>query len=82
MQTSAFTPLLLSSGHTFPSKAETFLPRFRLDNKSLVFPAVNVYEAAYRTVLLENVGPTPIYYAFDQDSTGYGSCSSDEITLS
>ena len=62
--------IMRPSGHTFPEKAETYLPRFRVDSKRVVFPAVNVNEAMYRTVLLENIGTTPIYYGFNEEATG------------
>ncbi|XP_019617941.1 PREDICTED: cilia- and flagella-associated protein 65-like [Branchiostoma belcheri] len=56
-------------GHTFKLGKETFLPRFTLDSKRVVFPAVNPNESTYRTALLTNHSDTPIQYVFSQDET-------------
>ena len=50
------------SGHTFLPGNETFLPRQALLPQVIVFPAINAGESAYRTVVLGNLGDTPITY--------------------
>ncbi|XP_074643169.1 cilia- and flagella-associated protein 65-like [Tubulanus polymorphus] len=58
------------TGQTFQAGNETFLPRYSLDSASLVFPAVNVNDATYRTVTLRNTGNNPILYNFEKDPNG------------
>lgn len=58
---------LTAVGQTFMPNQETFLPRMNVDVNKLVFPAVNTNEATYRTLLLSNMGTTPILYDFESD---------------
>ncbi|XP_013412505.1 cilia- and flagella-associated protein 65-like [Lingula anatina] len=60
---------LQTTGHTFMPNNETFLPRVTLDTEKLVFPAVNTNEATYRTLLLSNVGTTPVLFDFEKDKS-------------
>ncbi|XP_055494801.1 cilia- and flagella-associated protein 65 [Leucoraja erinacea] len=44
---------------------ETFHPTFTLDSSELIFPAVNEKGSAYKTLLLKNMGDTPITFALN-----------------
>lgn len=55
------------TGHTFLPNNETFLPRVFLDSCNLVFPAVNAKESTYRTILMQNMGTTPILFDLEKD---------------
>ncbi|XP_064646085.1 cilia- and flagella-associated protein 65-like isoform X2 [Lineus longissimus] len=71
--TSHFPPWCVTvkcSGQTFLPNNETFLPRYSLDSPKLIFPAVNVNESAYRTMVLMDTGTTPIFYDFEKDAGG------------
>ncbi|XP_006820550.2 cilia- and flagella-associated protein 65-like [Saccoglossus kowalevskii] len=74
VQDETFSPpwcmTLNTVGHTFQPGNETFLPRFTLDSKSLLFPAVSPNETIFKTLLLTNNGTTPIHYAFEPDPSG------------
>lgn len=63
--------IYLFVGHTFMPNNETFLPRYTLDDSTVVFPAVNANEATYRTILLTNTGTTPIMFDIQKDSKEY-----------
>lgn len=49
-------------GHTFQPGNETFLPRQAVLPQVIVFPAINTGESAYRTMVMGNMGDTPIMY--------------------
>ncbi|RUS91152.1 hypothetical protein EGW08_001065, partial [Elysia chlorotica] len=49
-------------GHTFMPGNETFLPRQAILPQVIVFPAINSGESAYRTLVMGNMGDTPITY--------------------
>ncbi|GFR66876.1 coiled-coil domain-containing protein 108-like [Elysia marginata] len=49
-------------GHTFLPGNETFLPRQAVLPQVIVFPAINTGESAYRTLVMGNMGDTPITY--------------------
>ncbi|XP_033103427.1 cilia- and flagella-associated protein 65-like [Anneissia japonica] len=57
-------------GQTFQQGQQTFLPRLTFDKKELVFPAVDINDCVYKTVLMTNTGTTPIRYKFDSDPSG------------
>ncbi|PIK59519.1 putative coiled-coil domain-containing protein [Apostichopus japonicus] len=46
-------------GSTFQPGHETFLPGYTMDNTRLVFPAVDVGDSIYKTLLLNKTGDTP-----------------------
>lgn len=54
-------------GHTFMPNNETFLPKYVLDSEHLVFPAVNAKESAYRTLMMTNMGTTPVLFDMEKD---------------
>nr|XP_054763244.1 cilia- and flagella-associated protein 65-like [Lytechinus pictus] len=56
-------------GQTFQPN-ETFLPRYTLDTKKLVFPAVDIGDSIYKTMLLSNAGTTPIHFTIPDDPFG------------
>ncbi|XP_041477861.1 LOW QUALITY PROTEIN: cilia- and flagella-associated protein 65-like [Lytechinus variegatus] len=57
-------------GQTFQPNNETFLPRYTLDTKKLVFPAVDIGDSIYKTLLLSNAGTTPIHFTIPDDPSG------------
>ncbi|XP_071497349.1 cilia- and flagella-associated protein 65-like [Diadema antillarum] len=54
-------------GQTFQPNNETFLPRYTLDTRKLVFPAVDIGDSIYKTLLLSNEGTTPIHFNIPDD---------------
>ncbi|XP_043931157.1 cilia- and flagella-associated protein 65 [Protopterus annectens] len=54
------------TGHTFQTGTEHFVPKYMLDSSKVVFPAVNLEDASYRSVLLYNSGELPISFSIDQ----------------
>ncbi|KAK3742184.1 hypothetical protein QZH41_012071, partial [Actinostola sp. cb2023] len=65
---------LNTSGQTFTIGAETFLPRYELDTRNMVFPAITPDQVSYRTLLLANTGTNAISFAFDDDPDRIFSC--------
>uniref|UniRef100_A0A8C3S3X0 Coiled-coil domain containing 108 n=1 Tax=Chelydra serpentina TaxID=8475 RepID=A0A8C3S3X0_CHESE len=53
-------------GHTFEADRQHFIPHYVLDSPK-VFPAVGPNTNAYRSVLLWNVGTSPITFCMNQD---------------
>ncbi|XP_028847047.1 cilia- and flagella-associated protein 65 isoform X2 [Denticeps clupeoides] len=51
------------SGHSFQPGREHFVPRYRLLQPHVVFPAVPL--VSYRTVLLQNTGDLPLLFRLD-----------------
>ena len=49
---------------------EVFLPKYQLDPLEMAVSVVNPNEATYRTVYFENIGPTPILFELDKDTSG------------
>jgi len=58
------------AGHTFMPNQEVFLPKYQLDPLEMAVSVVNPNEATYRTVYFENIGPTPILFELDKDTSG------------
>ena len=61
----------MCAGHTFVPNHEVFLPKYQLDPLEMAVSVVNLNEATYRTVYFENIGPTPILYELDKDTSGF-----------
>ncbi|XP_072031285.1 cilia- and flagella-associated protein 65-like [Amphiura filiformis] len=59
-----------ATGHTFQPGHETFLPSYTLDVNKVVFPACDVGDSLYKTVLVTNTGTTPIHYTLEDDPNG------------
>ncbi|CAM5146835.1 unnamed protein product [Eretmochelys imbricata] len=53
-------------GHTFEADRQHFIPHYVLDSPK-VFPAVGLNTNTYRSVLLWNVGTSPITFCMNQD---------------
>ncbi|XP_067934870.1 cilia- and flagella-associated protein 65-like [Watersipora subatra] len=64
-----FCLTLTAVASTFQPGQQTFLPLVDLSSPSLVFPATNQDEAAYRTLTLINKGSTPVVYDFSDVDT-------------
>ncbi|XP_040295968.1 cilia- and flagella-associated protein 65 [Bufo bufo] len=59
---------LRARGHTFSLGQEHFVPRCLLDSSRMVFPPAKQDGHTYRTLLLQNTGPTIMTFVMDENS--------------
>ncbi|KAL5256774.1 hypothetical protein ACHWQZ_G011893 [Mnemiopsis leidyi] len=58
------------TGETFEPGHEPFLPRYETDTSAILFPPALPDQPVYRTLLLRNLGDTPMSFVFEDDPMG------------